>query len=216
MKTWFTIALSATGALCVMFFLTACPGKGTSATIDATCSMGYVSTGYGCLPQGNCPLGQGYYATQNTCVAGTIGGGYGSYMAWTGYSTSLINSYAYNDFLFRISGCVDNGAAGFIFYGGNLCSYYGQNMSVSLQTVATTVPTQAVLTVIVGNYYAQAVIQGTVVAINGNSGVQFNGTYGVMQVGLRVPSQTLAVSNLTSYLSNNGQDFANVTLNRAY
>lgn len=215
MKTWITIALSASGALCVMFFLTACPGKSTPATVDS-CSMGYVATGYGCLPQGTCPAGQGYLAAQNTCVAGTVGGGYGSYLAWTGYSTSLINSYSYKDFLFKISGCVNDGAAGFIFYGGNLCSYYGNNMSVALQTVATTVPTQAVLTVIIGNYYAQAVIQGTVVAINGSSGVQFSGMYGVMQVGLRVPNQTLATSGLTGYLSNNGQDFANIQLNRAY
>lgn len=214
MKTWITIALSAVGAMCVMFFLTACPSKATSA--NDSCGFGYVSTGYGCLPQGNCPYGQGYLASSNTCVAGAVNGAYGTAYAWTGYSTSLINTYTYQDFLFRISGCYTDGAAGYVFGGGNLCSYYGQNMTVSLQVLAVTVPTQAVLTVIVGNYYAQAVIQGTVAAINNNSGVQFNGQYGTMNVSLRFPSQTLASTGMNGYLSENGSDFANITVNRAY
>lgn len=205
MKNWITIALSGAGALCVMFFLTACPGKGSSANNTPICTLGYVSTGYGCLPQGNCPYGQGYYAQTGQCVAGTINGGggaYGTYPTFTGYQTSFINQYACENFVGTITG-------------NYTCT---NNITYSLQTMSTTLPTQAVLTVIIGNYQGMAVIQGTVNPINSNSQSQFMGQYGVLQVYLRMQGLLTATSLPSTIGSsyNGGGDFANVQLNKLY
>lgn len=53
----------------------------TTAAVSGSCTAGYVNTGIGCLPQGNCPSGYGYYnnqcypvtaATTTSCQAGYI------------------------------------------------------------------------------------------------------------------------------------------------
>lgn len=204
MKNWIKTAIAAVGALCVTVFLSACPGSGSSSSNNVnTCGFGYVSTGYGCLPQANCPYGQGYNAQTGQCIAGTPGGGgsYTNYTTFTGYMTSFINSYVCQDFLFRVTG-----------YQWNTCP---NNMTVSLQTMGTSLPTQGVLTIVIGNYQGMAVIQGTVNPINSNSQAQFLGQYGTVQIGLRMQG-LLTATSLTSYLSENGQDFANVQLNKMY
>ena len=205
MKNWITIALSGAGALCVMFFLTACPGKGSSASNNTLCSLGYVSTGYGCLPQGGCPYGQGYYSQTGQCVAGTpggSGGGYGTYPTFSAYQTSFINQWSCEDFVGRISGMYT-------------CT---NSITYTLQTMSTTLPTQAVLQVVIGNYQSMAMIQGTVNAINSNTQAQFVGQYGAMTVGLRMQG-LLTNTSMQGYMwqSNyGGQDFAGVQLNKLY
>ncbi len=200
MKNWITIALSGIGVIGVMFFLTACPGKGSSSTSGEVCTLGYVSTGYGCLPQGNCPLGQGYYAQTGQCVTGTIngGGGYANYTTFTGYQSSFINQWACQDFVGRLTG-------------NYTCT---NNISYSLQTATTTLPTPAALGVMINGYFA-GTIQGTVQPINNNTQAQFIGQYCAMQVGLRLQG-LLTATSLNGTMINNGTDFANVTLNKLY
>lgn len=97
-------------------------GTANSSVVNTQnlCGAGYVNSQYGCIPQGNCPAGQGMY--QNMCIQATVT----NQTCQAGY----LYSSQYNQCL-QQGGC----QAGFAIY-NNQCVYVGYNVGNTNNTMS--------------------------------------------------------------------------------